>query len=760
MTDTFHNKIKDNYFLLYPFVVLSYFGLGKISFYLTADSGFAALFWPSAAVALAFIMYFGNRVLPAIYIGALLSTITNTNIFFDIDGLIASSHNFVIAGGATLQAFIAGWVVNKLNLFKHDFSNPVKIGLFYLVAGPLCCLTSASVASLTFYLFGLNSFIDLFDEWLIWWIADSTSTIIFITFIFCITLFEKKRCHAIISTLIMGLLATFGIFYIGKQWENDRLNLLFDQEVISAVNILNQIEERQIALLKNLDNFVGFQSELRRPDFSRFALDNLAFNKTVRSLAWVQSVTNEERLIVEQELTEIHGRDIIFWERDANFNKIPALNRDENYYVRYGEPYDQYPEAIGFIVNSQQERIEALNNARETRDIVVTPPTLVSGTDGYLSTIIIYQAAFNSNEMLEGYSAILINLDTLMNEMLAGSAATDLEVLIRDINAPDAPTYSSQQIMDGFVDLNPVSVNVQMFDREWELTFRRTLEFNNRHKTVQPLYIGMAGMVFASLIAFGIVMLSGQRTYLEKQVADRTKELAHANDTKSQFMANMSHDLRTPLNAIIGFSEIMKQEMYGAIGDEKYKEYVKDINQSSEYLLSLINDILDYSAIEANKRNLEKEIFDPILMIEDCIRSLKPLIDAKSIVTDVALPPDFPNIYADQRSMMQIFINLISNSIKFTPDGGSITIHGHATINEIQLSVTDTGEGIDKSNIENILDPFTRVENHPHLSQEGSGLGLAIVNSLVKLHDGTLSIDSEFGIGTTVNVKLPRTPLE
>ena len=231
-------------------------------------------------------------------------------------------------------------------------------------------------------------------------------------------------------------------------------------------------------------------------------------------------------------------------------------------------------------------------------------------------------------------------------------------------------------------------------------------------------------------------------------------EQVQANRAKSEFLANMSHDLRTPLNAIIGFSDFISQQYFGPIG-EKYQEYAKDIHSSGELLLSLVNDILDLSAIESGKQSLSKENISITDVVTECEMIIKER--AQSIGVDLVMkaPKAPPSLYADRRAMTQILLNLLTNSIKYTPEGGKVTLRATASNEHHTIEVSDTGMGIPADKITTVTDPFVKGEADPHKSQESTGLGLAIVKSLVERHDGELDIKSTVGKGTTVTVTIP-----
>ena len=230
-----------------------------------------------------------------------------------------------------------------------------------------------------------------------------------------------------------------------------------------------------------------------------------------------------------------------------------------------------------------------------------------------------------------------------------------------------------------------------------------------------------------------------------------------ANRSKSEFLANMSHELRTPLNAIIGFSEVMQEEMFGALGSRKYLEYSHDIHKSGQFLLDVINDILDMSKIEAGRMELELTSLSLPSIIEDIMRFVGPRA-AEGRVDIVLDMPKTCNITADRRALKQVFINLLSNAVKFTPEGGQVKVSIAKLKDGAKVSISDTGIGIPHSDIEKLGRPFEQVENQFTKSKGGSGLGLAISKSLVDLHHGSLSIASTVGAGTTVTVELRSNP--
>ena len=241
-----------------------------------------------------------------------------------------------------------------------------------------------------------------------------------------------------------------------------------------------------------------------------------------------------------------------------------------------------------------------------------------------------------------------------------------------------------------------------------------------------------------------------------KYAAEKTRA-EEANQAKSKFLANMSHELRTPLNAIIGFSEIMQSGMFGPLGAEKYEEYCSDIHTSGQYLLDVINDILDMSKIEAGRMRLDFEDLAVDGLLAESIRVVSARASEKKLAVTSRIAPDLA-LRADRRALKQIVLNLLSNAVKFTPAGGRVAVRGRSTDKCFLLSIADTGIGIGADALARLGRPFEQVESHISKTHQGSGLGLAIAKSLAELHGGRMRIRSTPGRGTIVTVRLPLLP--
>jgi PAS domain S-box-containing protein len=253
----------------------------------------------------------------------------------------------------------------------------------------------------------------------------------------------------------------------------------------------------------------------------------------------------------------------------------------------------------------------------------------------------------------------------------------------------------------------------------------------------------------------GIATDITDRKRAELARAEALAQAELANRAKSAFLAAVSHEFRTPLNAIIGFSEMLRHSP-DWIDAKKAGEYAGHIHDSGMHMLSLIDDVLDISTIEAGKRRLNREPIDLETLVRHCIAGIEPMAQAAGVAVAVEPSTEEIQVDADRRSLTQILHNLLSNAIKFSRPGERVEVGIGLLDESVRLQVRDTGVGIRPEELTTIAEPFARAQSNPHLANEGTGLGLSIVKSLVEAHDGRLAIDSQLGRGTTVTICLPR----
>ncbi|MDP3546885.1 MAG: PAS domain-containing sensor histidine kinase, partial [Phreatobacter sp.] len=244
----------------------------------------------------------------------------------------------------------------------------------------------------------------------------------------------------------------------------------------------------------------------------------------------------------------------------------------------------------------------------------------------------------------------------------------------------------------------------------------------------------------------------------EEDLIAAKRQAEQASSQKSDFLAKISHEIRTPLNAIIGFSEVMMEERFGPVGNERYRDYLKDIHASGGHVLSLINDLLDLSKIEAGKLELAFTSVDLNEMVQSTVATMQPQANRDRVIIRSSLQPRLPNVVADARSLRQIVLNLLSNSVKFTPAGGQIIVStGLSDAGEAVLRVRDTGIGMTESELRAAMEPFRQVATSNPRAAKGTGLGLPLTKALVEANRASFGISSTPNQGTLVEVVFPPT---
>ncbi len=343
--------------------------------------------------------------------------------------------------------------------------------------------------------------------------------------------------------------------------------------------------------------------------------------------------------------------------------------------------------------------------------------------------------ALNSGEIMVEGPAISSNNRELLTKMIQRDVVHS--EISEVVNSGESIKIYSHRFLNNFPLLASVIIDEEDFLKDWS---------TDRVKDIGFLAIFA---IFGSVLSFFALTMAKQI----KRVEESESSAVLASQAKSEFLANMSHELRTPLNAIIGFSEMLDSGYFGNL-NTKQKERVHDINLCGNHLLQLINDILEFSKGEAGKLELQEEAINIVEIVEESRRIMNEKARSNDITLEVAMDLSHSNIYADKRKLRQVILNLLSNSIKFTPRNGKITISSHLDGNRnFVLTVSDTGIGIPEEDIPKALSVFGQV--HRHMSHEGTGLGLPLCRMFTELHNGKLILESRVGQGTTVKVILP-----
>jgi len=332
------------------------------------------------------------------------------------------------------------------------------------------------------------------------------------------------------------------------------------------------------------------------------------------------------------------------------------------------------------------------------------------------------------------------------------------ELTHRDTFSAFEQTVEDRDVLASYVPITSASGAIEgVFEVYYDVT--TLLKDIERRQMLMQLVVGGTFLLLYLLLILGVWRSERQSRHHHRKNLDLARAAARAEEAsrlKSEFLATMSHELRTPLNAILGFSEILKSQLPTANKEETRREYADSIWLSGRHLLNIVDDVLDMSKVEAGEMVLEREPFDPVALLESCLRLVEKQAESQGVTLDSNIAGALPAAHGDERRIKQVLINLLSNAVKFTPEGGRISVWlGPAAGGDLQFTVSDSGIGIAPENIEKVLTPFGQVETTYARRFGGTGLGLPIAKSLVEMHGGRFMLESTLGEGTKVSFTLP-----
>ncbi len=588
----------------------------------------------------------------------------------------------------------------------------------------------------------------------------------------------------------------------------------FDRQAGHYLLALEKAVDRHADVMVSAANLFSDPGQATdRWEFGEFAERHLDIHPGFRAIAWVPAVSAAGRPAYEQRAREdgLHGFRFNEWRVERNIH--PAGERPTYAPLYYVEPFDGNENFLGFDLASRSSYKVALERAYETGKMTVADWAGRSGAGATGNSLLLIRPVFlenvdakgaatgESGTAFVGYIVGLIEVDLLVEQTLREFTAPGwLDTFVFEeaddgsfsliyiqpslLRAADQPLQLVADAGGGF----SATVQHQLADWRLSILVKPVPGTMRLDQGIVPWGVGLAGLLLTSLLALYLVSAQNRQKVIERRVEQRTAQLLAANESnaalereirerrrveselrtakeqaevasraKSEFLAMVSHELRTPLNAVIGFSEMLVFEMFGPIGDDRYKGYAEDIRSSGLHLLGLINNILDLSKVEANKFQLNEQN----IVLSDLVAETLHFVEAKARDAGIGLRTEIaeslPVLYADERALKQIVLNLLSNAIKFTPRDGHVTVSAYYDRRRgFVVSISDTGIGIAEPDLRTILQPFIQVDSSLSRRYEGTGLGLPLTKSLVELHGGILEIESRMGEGTTASAIFPR----
>ncbi len=621
---------------------------------------------------------------------------------------------------------------------------------------------------------------------------------------------EAPRNERLLTALVFVLgiaIATGGFFAIQYHYRTQGQKA-FEGPASQFTAVLTRAIDRYVDVVNSVGAFITATGEVDRWQFFDFTRETLPRYPGIRALQWIPKVTAAQRGAYEQRAATDGLFGFRFTEHNSLGHLVAAWDRPEHYPVYYVEPFETNEAYLGLDLAADPEELEVLLLARDIGAMVATPrsspTTEIDDQPGFTVVLPIYATASvpesieERQEKLLGFVRGIYSLGDLVTAALPViTAPPGLDIYLYDLEAAvgerliyfhpsplhrDRPAPVSES--EAFTGLFTATSH-EFAGWRWSIVAKPvSSQFIYNVKSAAWAFWAIT-LLLTALLVQQLVSSQTRTLEIERKVTERTAELSAANvaleseirerkrierelrtakdqaevanRAKSEFLAMMSHELKTPLNAVIGFAEILSKENLGPIGKQEYRGYAEDILLSGNHLLSLINDILDLSKIEANRFELYDEAIDVAETLQSVLHLHQEKMAADALEFDTYFAKPRHGLRADQRAIRQMLINLLSNAVKFTPPGGRISVKADIDRDgRFILSVSDTGIGIAKKDQPKVLLPFNQVDSRLARKYEGTGLGLPLIKRLMELHGGWLRIDSVLGRGTTVSLIFPR----
>lgn len=600
---------------------------------------------------------------------------------------------------------------------------------------------------------------------------------------------------------ITALLGTQHYFRAGERQEFDRQAAHYMQTVVNSTQHYEDY-------IRDLAHKFEAPVPMDRFEFDIYSQEQLKRFEGLVSLGWIPFVSADRRLEFETKAHDDGLLGLLIRERGGTAGLIDAGPRDFYFPIYYSYPFDRNREFLGLDLYSLAEFRPALDAAGEGGHSVVLPwsryTDYIPAPTEFQILRPVYDSSGSSDigaprkQRLRGFVTGVLRLDLIVESVVSKlttpawldiyvykrNEAADADLLLfrpSGMRTEAARPLDSEEVMEGLFSRQAFSIGTM----DLAVVIKPVAAKYSFDSSILPYWVGSVGLLLTLFAVYYLAGAQNRARVIERTVTERTAALSEANISlhneilerqraememsrakdqaevanraKSEFLAMVSHELRTPLNAIIGFSEMMSQEVFGPVGNSKYKGYVHDIKKSGTHLLGLINNILDLSKVESGRFGLNDQEISIGDGISETLRLVAKLAETGEVKVDSAVPADLPDLRADRQAIKQILLNLLSNAIKFTEPGGHVQVHAAIDpLGQLVLEIEDTGIGIPEESIDSVFEPFTQVDSTLARQFEGTGLGLPLTRSLAELHDGWVELESSLGGGTKVTVIFPR----
>lgn len=735
-----------------------YYVAARFGLLFAIPPGFASAIWPAAGIGLAICLTRGNTAFLGIFIGSLLA---NLPLFKELSFELSSDllPAAIIAAGSTLQMVLTKKLINALKLWPINELQNVRIFLFLLITGPLCCLVAATIGTVVQANITTLSWEALQFIWFTWWVGDSVGVMFFCPLTIVILRLIAQRqlpldIGYVVASMVMFFLVAL-VFAMSRATHDEKVQAMLSDKASQVINYIKgqlEITESQLFTLRAL-----FQSneDVSHKKFNLFTNDFFIRNYSLRAIEWIPVVTksNFDTVI---EAAKKDGLD------EFKFKNIDGsqVNKESNlepiYPVYYINPLEPNLAALGLNLASEPMRKQTLINALSADRVVASfPIDLVQEDEQYPGILLLLRVASTGDENSKalGLALSVIQLNRIFERINSEVDITDVNI---QVFQEESVVYQTGELGG---EESQFKLQFNFFDKQWSVgvTPRQTLALAVRDW--QSWLIIVSGFLVAILAQGFLLVMSGYQKELKTQVAQRTRDMEaakneaeRANKAKSQFLANMSHEIRTPLNAVMGYAQL-------GLADQNadHKKAFEAILKSSNILLRLLGEVLDLAKIEAGRQVIEHNNFNFYHLMDRVNTSFKNIATVKGLEFRYCIDTSVPEwINGDEVRIEQVINNLVSNAIKFT-ENGYVSIDVSAQVKEadklkLELIVKDSGIGMPEDVVTKVFSAFIQADESHTRKYGGTGLGLTITRRLCELMDGSISVISHVGKGSEFKV--------